>query len=203
VIGHLSKGYRQRVGLAQAIVHQPRVLILDEPTVGLDPRQVIEIRQVIRGLAGEQTVVLSTHILPEVQKTCSRVVIINEGMIVAADSIEDLTAGLGRFQTLRLQVARFAATRNDEATWTTDAGGTVRAESVYMLLVALLEAQTVAWSDGKLESASSAALEYATDTGETGRLTFEGESATWDVVPGVVFRLAAPPPPVPPLANPQ
>jgi ABC-2 type transport system ATP-binding protein len=109
VIGHLSKGYRQRVGLAQAILHQPKVLILDEPTVGLDPRQVIEIRQVIRGLAGEQTVVLSTHILPEVQKTCSRVVIINEGQIVAADSIEHLTAGLGRFQTLRLRVARDAA----------------------------------------------------------------------------------------------
>jgi len=99
--------------------------------------------------------------------------------------------------------ARFAATRKDEATWTTDAGGTVRAESVYTLLVALLEAQTVAWSDGKLEGAPSAALEYATDTGETGRLTFEGESATWDALPGVVFRLAAPPPPVPYFANTQ
>ncbi len=108
VIGHLSKGYRQRVGLAQAIVHQPKVLILDEPTVGLDPRQVIEIRQVIRGLADEQTVVLSTHILPEVQTTCSRVVIINEGQIVAQDSIENLTAGLGRIQTLRVRVARDA-----------------------------------------------------------------------------------------------
>jgi ABC-2 type transport system ATP-binding protein len=109
VIGHLSKGYRQRVGLAQAIIHQPKVLVLDEPTVGLDPRQIIEIRQVIRGLAGEQTVVLSTHILPEVQATCSRVVIINEGQVVAQDSIESLTAGLGRFQTLRVRVARDAA----------------------------------------------------------------------------------------------
>ena len=106
VIGHLSKGYRQRVGLAQAILHKPKVLILDEPTVGLDPRQIIEIREVIRGLAGEQTVVLSTHILPEVQMTCSRVVIINEGQVVAQDSIERLTAGLGRFQTVRLRVAR-------------------------------------------------------------------------------------------------
>ena len=106
VIGHLSKGYRQRVGLAQAILHRPPVLVLDEPTVGLDPRQVIEIREVIRGLAGEQAVVLSTHILPEVQKTCSSVVIINEGKIVAADSIENLLTGLGRFQTLRLRVAR-------------------------------------------------------------------------------------------------
>ena len=109
VIGHLSKGYRQRVGLAQAILHRPPVLILDEPTVGLDPRQTIEIRELIRGLAGEQTVVLSTHILPEVQKTCSRVVIIHDGRIVAADSIENLTAGTGRFQTLRLRVAREAA----------------------------------------------------------------------------------------------
>ena len=105
VIGHLSKGYRQRVGLAQAIVHRPPVLILDEPTVGLDPRQMIEIREVIRGLAGEQAVLLSTHVLPEVQNACTRVVIIDEGKIVAADSIENLTAGLGKFQTLRLHIA--------------------------------------------------------------------------------------------------
>ncbi len=106
VIGHLSKGYRQRVGLAQAILHQPDVLVLDEPTVGLDPRQIIEIRQVIRGLGGEQTVILSTHILPEVTMTCSRVVIINEGQVVAEDTIENLTADMGRWQTLRVRAAR-------------------------------------------------------------------------------------------------
>jgi len=106
VIGHLSKGYRQRVGLAQAILHQPDVLVLDEPTVGLDPRQIIEIRQVIRGLGGEQTVILSTHILPEVTMTCSRVVIINEGQVVAQDTIENLTADMGRWQTLRVRAAR-------------------------------------------------------------------------------------------------
>ncbi len=106
VIGHLSKGYRQRVGLAQAILHQPPVLILDEPTVGLDPRQIAEIRQLIRGLGGEQTVVLSTHILPEVTMTCSRVVIINDGQIIAEDSIEHLTSGLGKFETCRVAVAR-------------------------------------------------------------------------------------------------
>ena len=106
VIGHLSKGYRQRVGLAQAILHQPDVLVLDEPTVGLDPKQIIEIRQVIRGLGGEQTVILSTHVLPEVTMTCSKVVIINEGQVVAQDSIENLTDGMGRWQTLRLRVAR-------------------------------------------------------------------------------------------------
>jgi ABC-2 type transport system ATP-binding protein len=106
VIGHLSKGFRQRVGLAQAILHQPDVLVLDEPTVGLDPKQIIEIRQVIKGLGGEQTVILSTHILPEVTMTCSRVVIINEGQVIAQDSIEGLTDGMGRWQTLRLRVAR-------------------------------------------------------------------------------------------------
>ena len=109
VIGHLSKGYRQRVGLAQAILHRPPVVILDEPTVGLDARQMIEIRELIRGFSGEQTVVLSTHILPEVQKTCSRAIVINEGRIVAADSIDNLTSGLGRMRTLRLRVARDVA----------------------------------------------------------------------------------------------
>ena len=106
VIGNLSKGYRQRVGLAQAILHEPKVLILDEPTVGLDPRQIIEIREVIKGLGGEQTVVLSTHILPEVTMTCSRVVIINGGQVAAEDTIENLTSGLGRFQSVRLRTAR-------------------------------------------------------------------------------------------------
>ncbi len=106
VIGHLSKGYRQRIGLAQAILHAPPVLILDEPTVGLDPRQIIEIRQLIRGLGGEQTVVLSTHVLPEVTMTCSRVVIINEGQVVAEDTIEHLTAGFGKYETVRVVVAR-------------------------------------------------------------------------------------------------
>ncbi len=93
VIGHLSKGYRQRVGLAQAILHEPALLILDEPTVGLDPKQVIEMREVISGVASGQMVVLSTHILPEVQRVCSRVVIIHEGRIVAADSVESLASG--------------------------------------------------------------------------------------------------------------
>ncbi len=91
LIGNLSKGYRQRVGLAQAIVHNPDVLILDEPTVGLDPKQIIEIRELIKSFAGEHTVLLSTHILPEVQATCSRVLIINEGKIVATDTLEAIS----------------------------------------------------------------------------------------------------------------
>ncbi|HVN86289.1 MAG TPA: ABC transporter ATP-binding protein [Candidatus Binatia bacterium] len=86
LIGKLSKGYRQRVGLAQALLHRPAVLILDEPTVGLDPRQIIEIRALIAGLRGQTTVLLSTHILPEVSTTCDRVVIIDHGRIVAEDT---------------------------------------------------------------------------------------------------------------------
>ncbi len=91
LIGTLSKGYRQRVGLAQALLHEPEVLILDEPTVGLDPRQIVEIRGLIRALRGSTTVLLSTHILPEVSMTCERVVIIDRGRIVAEDTAEALT----------------------------------------------------------------------------------------------------------------
>ena len=88
VIGNLSKGYRQRVGLAQALVHDPKVLILDEPTVGLDPVQIIEVRELIKSLAGAHTVVLSTHILPEVTATCERIILINKGRLVSEESIE-------------------------------------------------------------------------------------------------------------------
>jgi ABC-2 type transport system ATP-binding protein len=90
LIGNLSKGYQQRVGIAQAIIHSPAVVILDEPTVGLDPIQIREIRQLIRELGGEHSVILSTHILPEVQATCDRVQIINQGRLVLSDSIEGL-----------------------------------------------------------------------------------------------------------------
>jgi ABC-2 type transport system ATP-binding protein len=94
LIGNLSRGYRQRVGLAQALIHDPEVLILDEPTIGLDPAQIIEIRQLIKGLAGDHTVILSSHILPEVEQTCGRVVIINRGKIVAVDTPEKLSLSL-------------------------------------------------------------------------------------------------------------
>lgn len=90
VIGHLSKGFRQRVGIAQALLHNPEVLILDEPTVGLDPNQIIEIRSLIKDLSKDHTIILSTHYLAEVSMTCDRVVIINEGEIVAVDSVENL-----------------------------------------------------------------------------------------------------------------
>lgn len=91
LIGYLSKGYRQRVGLAQALIHDPPVLILDEPTIGLDPKQIIEIRSLIKELAGERTVILSTHILPEVSQVCTKVVIINDGRVVVEKNLKELT----------------------------------------------------------------------------------------------------------------
>ena len=100
----LSKGYRQRVGLAQAIIHNPDVLILDEPTAGLDPKQIIETRELIKELAGDHTIILSTHILPEVSQTCQRVVIINKGHVVAVDTPDNLTARLRGSETMYVQV---------------------------------------------------------------------------------------------------
>jgi ABC-2 type transport system ATP-binding protein len=108
-IGKLSKGYRQRVGLAQALIHNPEVLILDEPTAGLDPKQIIETRELIRGLAGQHTVVLSTHILPEVSKTCGRVVVISQGKIVAQGAPDELTHRLAGYETVLITVEGPAA----------------------------------------------------------------------------------------------
>ncbi len=104
VIGNLSRGYRQRVGLAQALIHDPPVLILDEPTVGLDPNQILEIRALIKGLAGSHTIILSTHILPEATALCERVIIIHRGQIVAIDTHEQLAARLRRSEKLRVTV---------------------------------------------------------------------------------------------------
>ncbi len=103
-IGKLSKGYRQRVGLAQAIVHNPDVLILDEPTSGLDPHQIIETRDLIKGLSGDHTIILSTHILPEVEQTCQRVMIINRGKLVATDTMENLSSRLHGAETVAVEV---------------------------------------------------------------------------------------------------
>ena len=103
-IGQLSKGFRQRVGLAAAMIHDPKVLILDEPTSGLDPNQIVEIRSLIRNLGSQKTVVLSTHILPEVQATCNRVVIINRGKIVADGPIEDLQRSMQGGEKIILEV---------------------------------------------------------------------------------------------------
>jgi len=102
LIGNLSRGYRQRVGLAQALLHDPPVLILDEPTVGLDPKQIIEIRELIKSLAGSHSVILSTHILPEATAVCQRVVIISEGRIVAEDTPEQLSARLRQSEKISI-----------------------------------------------------------------------------------------------------
>jgi ABC-2 type transport system ATP-binding protein len=106
ICGQLSKGYRQRVGLAQALIHNPPVLVLDEPTIGLDPRQIHEIRELIRGLAGERTIVLSTHILPEVSQICDKVVIINEGRIVLEEQIKEIPAGTSLEEVFLHAIAR-------------------------------------------------------------------------------------------------
>ena len=104
LIGKLSKGFRQRVGVAQTIIHEPEVLILDEPTIGIDPIQVAMTRQLIKELGKERTILLSTHILPEVSMTCERVIIINEGRIVAEDRIENLSSMIGGSKRIRLEV---------------------------------------------------------------------------------------------------
>jgi len=104
LIGKLSKGYRQRVGLAQAIIHNPDVLILDEPTSGLDPKQINETRELIKGLSGEHTIILSTHILPEVEAVCQKVIIINKGQLVATDSVERLKHRGGSGNAVQVQL---------------------------------------------------------------------------------------------------
>jgi ABC-2 type transport system ATP-binding protein len=105
LLGKLSKGYRQRVGLAQAIIHNPDVLILDEPTAGLDPKQINETRDLIKDLAGEHTIILSTHILPEVEQTCEQVVIINKGKLVATDSVRNLRARARGAESVLIEIA--------------------------------------------------------------------------------------------------
>jgi ABC-2 type transport system ATP-binding protein len=109
LIGHLSLGYRQRVGLAQSLLHDPEVLILDEPTRGLDPKQILEIRKLIKTFKGRKTIILSTHILPEVSSTCDDVVIIDQGKVVAADSVENLSQRLAGGKMLELEIKGPAA----------------------------------------------------------------------------------------------
>ncbi len=108
LIAHLSKGYRQRVGIAQAILGNPEIVIFDEPTIGLDPNQVFEVRSLIKELAREKTVILSTHILPEVEMTCRKVIVIHKGHIVATENIEDLLRRRKKINEIAIRVRRFS-----------------------------------------------------------------------------------------------
>jgi ABC-2 type transport system ATP-binding protein len=148
--GRLSKGYRQRVGLAQALLHDPDVLILDEPTAGLDPKQIIETRQLIKELAGTHTIILSTHILPEVSQTCQRVVIINKGRVVAVDTPDNLTSRLRGSEAIYLQV---------------DAAGADVAEAIQQ--VAGVITVTSADAQGGLEVASETGRDIRRDLAST------------------------------------
>jgi ABC-2 type transport system ATP-binding protein len=115
IVGRLSKGYRQRVGLAQALIHNPPVLILDEPTIGLDPRQIIEIRGLIKELAADRTVILSTHILPEVSQICGKVVIINEGTVVVEKNLQELAQGASLEEVFLRYISKEAESKEASA----------------------------------------------------------------------------------------
>jgi ABC-2 type transport system ATP-binding protein len=135
-VNQLSKGYRQRVGIAQALVHNPPVIILDEPTIGLDPRQILEVRSLIRELSGDHTVILSTHILPEAQEVCDRVLVIDRGQIVAADTPSNLTAQITGGEQVKVGLPRDL----DQATVAAALGAiegvsdvAARGEGVYMV----------------------------------------------------------------------
>ncbi len=127
LIDNISKGYRQRVGLAQALVHDPDVLILDEPTVGLDPRQIIDIRNLIKSQAGKRTIVLSSHILPEVSATCDRIVILNRGNVVAVDTQDELTRRASGGEHLRVEIG--GCTASDAAEEIEGIEGVVKVET--------------------------------------------------------------------------
>lgn len=127
LIGNLSKGYRQRVGMAQALVGNPEILILDEPTVGLDPNQIIEIRKLIKRLGKEHTVILSSHILPEVADVCEKVIIIDHGSIVAQDTISNLSRGTGESSMLSV---RIAGGENQVLRTVREIAGVLKAESL-------------------------------------------------------------------------
>ena len=154
--GKLSKGYKQRVGLAQALIHNPDVLILDEPTAGLDPKQIIETRRLIKELAGDHTIILSTHILPEVSQTCDRVVIINKGRVVAVDTPANLTGRLRGAETMFVQVE--AARANEAAAALAKVPGVVRVAPVEHAVEGAFEVESETGRDVRRELARAVVL---------------------------------------------
>ena len=154
--GKLSKGYRQRVGLAQALIHNPDVLILDEPTAGLDPKQIIETRRLIKELAGDHTIILSTHILPEVSQTCDRVVIINKGRVVAVDTPDNLTRRLRGAETMFVQVD--GARAGEAAAALAKVPGVVRVEPVENSATGTFEVESETGRDVRRELARAVVL---------------------------------------------
>jgi ABC-2 type transport system ATP-binding protein len=154
--GKLSKGYRQRVGLAQALIHNPDVLILDEPTAGLDPKQIIETRRLIKELAGDHTIILSTHILPEVSQTCDRVVIINKGRVVAVDTPHNLTGRLRGAETMFVQVD--GARAGDAAAAMAQVPGVVRVAPVDDAATGAFEVESETGRDVRRELARAVVL---------------------------------------------
>jgi ABC-2 type transport system ATP-binding protein len=154
--GKLSKGYRQRVGLAQALIHNPDVLILDEPTAGLDPKQIIETRRLIKELAGDHTIILSTHILPEVSQTCDRVVIINKGRVVAVDTPHNLTRRLRGAETMFVQVDGTRA--SEAAAALAKVPGVVRVEPLENAASGMFEVESETGRDVRRELAKAIVL---------------------------------------------
>ena len=154
--GKLSKGYRQRVGLAQALIHNPDVLILDEPTAGLDPKQIIETRRLIKELAGDHTIILSTHILPEVSQTCDRVVIINKGRVVAIDTPDNLTRRLRGAETMFVQVD--GARASEAAAALAKVPGVVRVEPADNAAAGAFEIESEKGRDVRRELAKAVVL---------------------------------------------
>ncbi len=154
--GKLSKGYRQRVGLAQALIHNPDVLVLDEPTAGLDPKQIIETRRLIKELAGDHTIILSTHILPEVSQTCDRVVIINKGRVVAVDTPHNLMGRLRGAETMFVQVD--AARATDAAAALAKVPGVVRVAPADNAATGAFEVESEKGRDVRRELAKAGVL---------------------------------------------
>lgn len=158
LIQNLSKGYRQRVGIAQALVSDPEVLILDEPTSGLDPRQVAEVRALIKELKGEHTIILSTHILPEVQAMCERIIIINRGHIVAQDSLEGLSTRMAGATQVKIKVARPSGEVEKSLQAIPGVSALVKSEHGYAMAIASGGAADGA-TDGVVERIAEAAVQ--------------------------------------------